>query len=488
MKKKNRKKIAVALAVTIMATASVTVARAGFVDSWISQTSGTTPGYFEGSQRGYINGGSFSARWPQSTDNLLNISKPSLKSGCGGIDMFLGGMNFLNVDMLVAKLQRILSAAPAAAFDIALKTLAPQVADTIKSFEAIVNKLNNLQMDDCKSAKALVATVSSPFSGVMNDSMAAEMNSAKTDFMQSSGANQLWSSIQTTWKAESKNGGATPEQKAAANASLAGCPAELKAIFGGGSVLEALGAAKGIGSDHIATFRGYIGDAYVFTSAETGGDPIATYFPPCGLSDFEGMIKGTSQTMSDTGNCEDSTDAKRNLVAYVAGEMTTIATAIKNKTEIDAQQVNFMKSIPLPIWPALRSGVQTGTETMIISKLSGIAAKGLAFMMTVDMANMIRQTNDYAKHVKSTKRNAEGGVAPESCQIALLEDPFVKLTQVENNSMAKANEAYQHFTAAASDAMAVESLIASLDKFNKIAISEISQRFSSGVATRISGS
>ena len=153
------------LAVLTIAIASLggTVAFANFADDWASNmtTNSTSASFYQGSQRGYFTGGSFSARWKQSNDNLVTISKPRIKSGCGGIDAFLGGFSFLDTDYLVNKLQRILSAAPAAAFDIALKTLAPQVSATIKELEAIVDKLNNLQLDDCKAAKALVATVGS---------------------------------------------------------------------------------------------------------------------------------------------------------------------------------------------------------------------------------------------------------------------------------------------------------------------------------------
>ncbi|BEH09855.1 hypothetical protein GSUET_14670 [Geobacter sulfurreducens subsp. ethanolicus] len=98
----------------------------------------------------------------------------SIKSGCGGIDAFLGGFRFMNVDYLVQKLQRILSSTPAAAFDIAMKTLAPQVSDTIKSLEAIADRLNNIQLNDCKAAQALVAVASEPFSPIMSQSVKNE--------------------------------------------------------------------------------------------------------------------------------------------------------------------------------------------------------------------------------------------------------------------------------------------------------------------------
>ena len=108
-----------------------TVARAGFVDDWITQKAETSPGYFEGQKRGYFTGGSFSARWPQTRDYLMSFEPPRLKFGCGGIDAFMGGFSFMNFEYLVQKLQRILQAAPAAAFDLALKNLCEPCSNVI---------------------------------------------------------------------------------------------------------------------------------------------------------------------------------------------------------------------------------------------------------------------------------------------------------------------------------------------------------------------
>ena len=99
------------------------VLRAGWVDDWLQQKTETSPGYFEGQKRGYFTGGSFSARWQQSNDYLFTAMPPKIKAGCGGIDVFLGGFSYLNFEYLVTKLQRIMQAAPAAAFDIALNVL-----------------------------------------------------------------------------------------------------------------------------------------------------------------------------------------------------------------------------------------------------------------------------------------------------------------------------------------------------------------------------
>jgi len=482
LKKQTRRKLLAVVLVAAATMAGAKGANANFADDWLSQTSGSAPGYFQGSQRGYYTGGSFSARWPQSNDSLLTISKPSLKSGCGGIDMFLGGMSLMNVDYLVDKLQRILSAAPAAAFDIALKTLAPQVSDTIKSLESIVDKLNNLQLDDCKAAKALVATVASPLN--LPNAVNAEMTAATTDFMVTSGAGDLYNTITNTFKSEQSTGTGSATAKAAADASMAGCPVVLKTIFGGGSILEKLGEMKGIPDEHIATMRGYLGDVYVKTPSETGTTPIAQYIPPCGKSSYQGLIDGTAQVADENGVCSDSTDTNRNLVNYVASRMNSIATAIKNKSSLQTEDTQLLASIPLPIWPALRAAAQTNTESMVIGKLADVAAKGLAFQMITDMMSRMQQMQDYAQHAKTTQVGADG-TPPETCELSMFTQPMEVLQEVVNASQNKNREAYQGFATAAANSASIDSLVASLEHFASVTRKGISARFSRGAAIRL---
>src|SRR3546814_5952804 len=40
-------------------------------------------------------------------DYLTSVTLPKVRAGCGGIDMFLGGMSFLDPDYLVQKLESI---------------------------------------------------------------------------------------------------------------------------------------------------------------------------------------------------------------------------------------------------------------------------------------------------------------------------------------------------------------------------------------------
>lgn len=68
-----------------------TIASAAWVDDWLQQKTTTSPNYFSGQQRGYYSGGSFNARWPNTTSYPVTVEMPRIKSGCGGIDVFTGG-------------------------------------------------------------------------------------------------------------------------------------------------------------------------------------------------------------------------------------------------------------------------------------------------------------------------------------------------------------------------------------------------------------
>ena len=464
-------------------------ASANFVDNWISQsgqTASTDPSYLQGAQRGYFNGGSLSARWPQSTDNLMTVSMPSIKSGCGGIDMFMGGFSFMNMDYLVQKLQRILAAAPAAAFDLALKTLTPQVSETIKSLEAIADKLNNLQMDDCKAAKALVATIADP-----ND-MNATMSAAKTDFMVSSGLGDDWKGSidnlkNSVTKMFTSGAPSAPPVQQAANGAVQGCPAPLLNLFQSGSLLDNIASAKGIDPDQVAIIRGFIGDVMIFTPNDTGSDYMTSVVPPCGNTTFQSLVDGTAQIRATaTADCTALPDQNRNLVNYSYQHMMNIANAMRNNGVATSADIGFMNEISavIPAWPAIRAGVRTNTESAVVGQLSDLAAKALAYQMFLDMQQRINEMQGWVDHMKSTQKTAAPGSDPSTCQIDTFKPAYIALDGLKQQANAASREAYRYVVAAANDYSAVASVVNNLGKFDNITKQQLAAGYGRGVAGR----
>ncbi|MEJ2743442.1 MAG: conjugal transfer protein TraH, partial [Gammaproteobacteria bacterium] len=130
-----------------------------WLDDWVYSKTTTTSGNYYGQSRGYFTAGSFSARWPMSNEHLIDFQPPRIASGCGGIDLFGGGLSFLDSDRLVQKFQSVIQAAPAVAFDMALKTMCKECSDTMRTLEMMVNHLNGLVQSDCQMAKALAERI-----------------------------------------------------------------------------------------------------------------------------------------------------------------------------------------------------------------------------------------------------------------------------------------------------------------------------------------
>lgn len=488
------KTTAVSLALSIALSPTVSWS-GGWVDDWIQQKSSTSPSYYEGSKRGYYTGGSFSARWPNSNDFLVSASLPKLKSGCGGIDMFMGGFSFMNTDYLVQKLQNILAAAPAAAFDIALKTLAPQVADTINTLEAIVDRLNGLQLNDCKAAKALVATAASPFSSVMNGAMQAEIKTAQTDFMVSSGAKDLYQDVSKSFESLGKSFlGSAPAPgtnaiNQAASGATAGCPTEIVQIFGSGSVLENLASKKGMSSEHAKLMRGFIGDVIISSPSSTGTTYSAKYIPPCDANrNYDSFLTGTAQGRDSLGGaCTTISDTNKNLITFVSNNMQSIATKIKSKTALTATEEAFLQATPMSVSLILKNAVATNTETEIIGKLSEVTAKAFSFYMLSDLLGRTYQLNELARHIRSTQKDNKSGSSPETCQMEILEGGMALVDMLEENTLKLVSSARSEYASVAAEINAVESIVQNMKRFDDTVFNELSKRFGSGVAMRAAG-
>ena len=116
----------------------------------------TGPTAYNGQSAGYYTLGNLAVRTPQETSQIASIQMPSIRAGCGGIDVFSGGFSFINSEQLVATMKAVASNAVSYAFMLALKSLSPIIADQIESLQKLANDVNQMNMNSCQSAQALV--------------------------------------------------------------------------------------------------------------------------------------------------------------------------------------------------------------------------------------------------------------------------------------------------------------------------------------------
>lgn len=456
------------------------VSVAGWVDDWLQQKTETSPGYFEGQKRGYFTGGSFSARWPQSNDYLFTAMPPKVKAGCGGIDVFLGGFSYLNFEYLVTKLQRIMQAAPAAAFDIALNVLCEPCSKTIKSLEAITNELNNLQLDECKSSRALVATVVPPSLTDTRDKQ-AKLAGIQGDFLQSSGINDLWKSINDQTNANTNKPITDMKQ------TLAGCPADIKDVFGTtGSVINNIAAKTGFNNAaYLDMLRGLIGDVTIVDAGDAGYQVGHT--PPCEenrYASFDNFLDGSVYARPAGGACARIDDSAANITDYVRTKMTRIAGKMKAKQALAAEDSAFVDASPLSVGLVLKAAVGTNQEASVISTLSDVTAKAYAFQLLSDLYTKAWNIMEKARNLAQAQTGAPQGEQAHRCKIEMLAGAIDGTAEMQTKIVEMVSGVRKSYAASVQEVLGVYNLVDKMEKFDKVAGAMLSSKFGTAVAAR----
>ena len=115
------------------------------------------PGVVNDQLGGYMTGGSLHTRNASSNVNLLNINLPSLKMGCGGIDLYMGGFGYINSPQLESLVKNIGSSAISYGSMLAIKTISPQIADLLSQLEAMARSLNAQNINSCQMGASIAA-------------------------------------------------------------------------------------------------------------------------------------------------------------------------------------------------------------------------------------------------------------------------------------------------------------------------------------------
>ena len=152
-----------ALAIAALAVA-VSPARADVLSEmgrfWQGAAVNTTgPTAFHGQASGHWTLGNLYLRAPVRSEQIATVSLPSFRSGCGGIDAFAGAFSFINSDQLIAFGRAVAQNAAGFAFELALETISPVIAETMAKLRALAQWVNSQNLNSCETAQALVGAV-----------------------------------------------------------------------------------------------------------------------------------------------------------------------------------------------------------------------------------------------------------------------------------------------------------------------------------------
>lgn len=150
--------LAASLALPSPASADIETDMKDFWDGLGGGANITRPNAFEGQRAGYATLGSLYVRSSVRNANIVSLQLPSLKAGCGGIDIFAGSFSFLSKDELIALSKAIAANAAGFAFQLALESIAPGVAETMSNLRDLANEINSTNISSCEAAAGLVGS------------------------------------------------------------------------------------------------------------------------------------------------------------------------------------------------------------------------------------------------------------------------------------------------------------------------------------------
>ncbi|UZW57695.1 conjugal transfer protein TraH [Sphingobium sp. JS3065] len=415
-----------------------------WAEHWFDNVTYTSPGRFEDQTRGYVTAGGMSGRIDVHSDYLMSLTMPKVKAGCGGIDMFLGGMSFLDPDYLVQKLESILQAAPAVAFQYLLETLDEKMGNIISKMEAATNFLNSIQVNDCRLANRMVqiARGDDNMSGIIE-----EMTGYKSVRQGYAKSYQ-----QSREKIQANGNSPTEDLKDA----LANCPTEVTDIFRTGSLLAH--AASRVGAaDWAAVMRARVGDVYMRWDA-TDKVPLFSAIPACAGQDSEssddflsGRVMRRALNMPATA-ADCTQDGNKGALALTRERMTSIAEKIRTRASLTAEERQFVANVrTLPVYRMLEWGVRQDVVDSVIGDTDELVALTLAYQMLNDLTRSIDFAISNAERGTSAAGAADAGNA-NICQTRILTKGIEQLRDLREEVLRQRAQMRQSYMAALSQA------------------------------------
>jgi conjugative transfer pilus assembly protein TraH len=366
--------------IVVLMTAGTALAD-DWIDNWIQQATTSGPNMFESQKRGYASAGSLSLRFGNERDYPVNVSPPRFRAGCGGIDMFMGSFAYLEAEYLMEKLERIAEGGMATfVFDIAMSVLSEPIQKSMKSLEALVDRLNQLQIDDCQAAKGVAAYLKSTSSG-------EDQSEALQKFLIESGISGFYQGAQDEYS-QANTDQVMQATGVTVNAMTAGCPDEMRRVFfQDGSLLANVARENDIPESQTWIMSAFVGDVRI----ENG-----RYFMvgPCynDPGDVDALIYGDLITRSAGGACKQLDHIRidgvnyDSLYSWSEAMIREIITAIGTKTDLSPTAQAFIESMPSPIYMLILNDIKAVGDLNNVEEVSGrlsyVCALSYAYYMS----------------------------------------------------------------------------------------------------------
>ncbi len=388
----------------------------------------------------------------------------------------------MNTDYLVNKLQGILSGAASVAFDLGLKTLCEQCSNTIKNFEAISDKLNSMQLDECAAAKELVGVVMDDNGFHSSEVMKEKLGTSIKENKLNQGVSEMWDIITTQDEANNN-----VPQTADVSMVTSGCNSEITSTFlSGGSLLDNVGSKISLPTGYTDLIRGLVGDVNLEGPANAYK---ISYEPPCSENnpdDIKAFTSGEVYAKSTAGTCSQITDTNRDLRQYVQNTLISIADKIETKGMLIPAEESFLASSPLSALPILKTAVGSGMKEAAITGLADITANAYALQMLSDLYVRAETIAWKAREMLEKQAEAATGQPSENCAAVIFaEHADQNISLMQRRIRRLQDSARASYVASAKEMSTIMEYLEHMQKVEHQITAEITRRYGKDVAARL---
>jgi len=152
--------LAVCGSLLMMSPALTSPAKAGFMEDFFNSAGAmsnvTNAQVYSTGTSELLSGGSLVFKSPQRTFTPFSFTPPSLKAGCGGIDMYMGAFGMANKQEFVQFLRNVGQNSAGLAFKVALQAMSPDLATQVQEIADTINDWNKYFGSSCEAAKRVM--------------------------------------------------------------------------------------------------------------------------------------------------------------------------------------------------------------------------------------------------------------------------------------------------------------------------------------------
>ena len=472
------KKITAVLSIFIFfLTSSMSYAGMGsYMSNVMSQFSNLSPHAYHMQQRGFFVGGTMKIPPMGEEIQPLSITLPNFKNNsCGGIDATMGGFAYLNFNYLVQKLQGIIQAAPALAFEIAIKVLSEKLGGVMNVLEAVSDAINGLNFNSCTAMNGIVTTASNAITNMINGATQNTVNGTSGGGSNWFGAaiTNAYDSVKNSfdsWISNIKN--TITSQEAAVDSNATKHASEYAGGINSNGLLNTVSSDLGnLPSGFIRMMRYYLGDVYAVgntngTSSSNSTGYILRVLEPCGqdASPQQFVADLANDTMHEIsfsqlldGDCEGVTVNGKTLSLFQQTQQNLINIAESltpgSGVVVSQQTQNLINISPIPVYAFIRDAtlvdnISGGPSSDLTDVLSEQLAKPVAISIAAEFGGyFIEQVAAAASRAEARMSMASKKEDTKAINsyIKQLEKTETAVEQVQNQAMEQARQIYGSF-------------------------------------------